>query len=223
MSEVCSHTEPFAYILIVESDETLRQSIPRSIAIPNCAVDVARDEDDAVYKALQHRPQLIIVSRHEPIEIDPLNPPLFSVASKICRRARLPRSVRIVNHSDVSVTTPALKAYLKDRDGKLVSHPDVMVPGRQCIAYFDTEESPVILKPTFFLLRPQFKDQAWRKEWFLYCSPEKTNKIQSQLIPFWLGQTHHPFSATITRSGISLCLRNKHRSNSGYTFRYLSV
>src|SRR5262245_61858841 len=152
MSEVYSHTEPFAYILIVEGDDALRQSIPRSIGIPNCAVDVARDEDEAVYKALQHRPQLIIVSRHEPIEIDPLNPPRISVASKICRRARLFRSVRLVTHSDVSVSVPVPKVYMKVSNDELKIHSEI-----DPITNFEiNEESPVILKPRFFLLRSVF-------------------------------------------------------------------
>src|SRR5215510_2687784 len=104
MSEVCSHTESFAYILVVESDETLRHSIPRSNAIQNCAIDVARDEDEAVYKALQHRPQLIIVKRHEPLNINVWSPPQPSTASLICRRAHLTTAVRLVTHSDVAVT-----------------------------------------------------------------------------------------------------------------------
>jgi|SRR5262245_49086380 len=223
MSEKNSHTESFAYILIVENDEELRQRALHTIAAPKCAVDVARDEDEAVYKALQHRPRLIIVRRHEPIEIDPLNPPRFSVASQICRRARLSRSLRLVTHSDVWVMGPATKVYLKDRHCKLVNHPDITVPGRHCIANYDTEESLVILEPTFFLLRPLFKDQDWRKEWFLYCSRENTIEVLSQLIPFWLGRTSNPLKSTTARGGISFSLRNKHRSDDGYTVRYLSV
>jgi hypothetical protein len=211
MSE--EYSESLAYILIVESDEALRHPIPRSISVPNCAVDVARDEDEAVHKALQHRPRLIIVKRHDPIEIDPMNPPIFSGASRICRRARLPRSVRLVTHSDVSVMGPATKAYLKNSNGKL----------REVADSFATEESPAILTPRFFLLRPMYKDQNWRKEWFLYCSPAKTIEVLSQLIPFWLGRTSDPLSSSITPVEISFYLRNKFRSNDGYTIRYLTV
>jgi hypothetical protein len=45
------------------------------IKAPNYAVDVARDQDKAIYKALQRRPQLIIVKVHEALDIDPKSPP----------------------------------------------------------------------------------------------------------------------------------------------------
>jgi len=47
MSQKSSRTEPFAYILIVESDKDLREAALHTIKAPNCAVDVARDSADA--------------------------------------------------------------------------------------------------------------------------------------------------------------------------------
>ena len=52
--------------MIVEPDDAVREAILRTVTAPNCAVDVARDEDEAIAKAVQHRPQLIIVKQHEP-------------------------------------------------------------------------------------------------------------------------------------------------------------
>src|SRR5262245_24391387 len=100
-----SHTsQPFAYVLIVEAKDALRALILQKVRAPNCAVDVARDEDEAVAKALQRRPQLIIVKQHTPLHLDELQPPSISTASRICRRARLSRAVRLVTHSDAAIT-----------------------------------------------------------------------------------------------------------------------
>ncbi len=158
MSKESSRTEPFAYILIVESDKDLRESAIQTIAAPNCAVDVARDEDEAVHKAMQHRPQLIIVKRHEPLDIEVSNPPFSSVASRICRRAHLTRAVRLVTHSDVSITFHGVVTIA-------CSNPQLPI-----------------------LVRPQFMGQDWRKEWYLYCRRDKTVEYLSHHIPFWLGR-----------------------------------
>ena len=92
--------QSFAYVMIVESDDAEREAILRTVKAPNCDVDVARDEDEAVAKAVQHRPQLIIVKQHEPFDLLALKQPSSSIAGRICRRAQLNRSVRLVTHSD---------------------------------------------------------------------------------------------------------------------------
>jgi hypothetical protein len=202
MSEETSRAEPFAYILIVDSDKDLRESALNKISVPNCAVDVAMDENEAVHKALQHRPRLIIIKQHEPIEIALWNPLLLSMASQICRRARLNRSVRLVTHSDVAVT----------------------VRGVHCNTNFDTAESAVILKPQIFLVKPQFKGQDWRKEWYLYCARDKTMEVLSDHIPFWLGRTSYPPSYYL-QTNLLLCgfwsfHKNNNCSPAGYALSY---
>jgi hypothetical protein len=96
-------TKSFSYVIIVEPDDLIREAILRTVTAPDCAVDVARDEDEAVAKAEQHRPQLIIVKQHEPFDIPRLKLPSSSIASRICRRAKLNRAVRLVTHSDAAI------------------------------------------------------------------------------------------------------------------------
>jgi CheY-like chemotaxis protein len=96
-------TQSFAYVMIVEPDDAIREGILRNVTAPNCAVDVARDEDEAVAKAVQHRPQLIIVKQREPLDIPALKLPSSSIASRICSRAKLNRAVRLVTHSDAAI------------------------------------------------------------------------------------------------------------------------
>ena len=96
-------TQSFAYVMIVEPDDAVREDILRTVTAPNCAVDVARNEDEAVAKAAQHRPQLIIVKQHEPFDLLSLKRPSSSIASRICRRAQLNRAVRLVTHSDTEI------------------------------------------------------------------------------------------------------------------------
>jgi hypothetical protein len=150
MSNENSGTESFAYILIVESDKDLRESALHTIKVPNCAVDVARDEDEGVYKALQHRPHLIIVKLHEALDIDPQNPPTTSRASLICRRARLSRAVRLVTHSDVAITIRS----------KVIWHPMNLLPLASQSEVGQTFSHP----EQVILFRPKFTGQAWRKE-----------------------------------------------------------
>src|SRR5215470_18851203 len=42
-----------AYITVVEADDAVRDLIQKTVRAPNCVVDLARDEDEAVAKALQ--------------------------------------------------------------------------------------------------------------------------------------------------------------------------
>ena len=104
MSDNSPAAQPFAYVLVVEPDDVVRARVLQIVHAPNCTVDTARDEDEAVAKALQYRPQLIIVKQHSPIQVDELHPPSVSIASRICRRAQLNRSVRLVTHSDSAIT-----------------------------------------------------------------------------------------------------------------------
>jgi len=97
-------TQSFAYVMIVEPDDAVREAILRTVTAPNCAVDVARDEDEAIAKAVQHRPQLIIVKQHEPYDVLALKQPSSSIASRICHRARLSRATMLVTHSDAPIT-----------------------------------------------------------------------------------------------------------------------
>jgi DNA-binding response OmpR family regulator len=63
-------------ILIVEGDDAAREFILQKIHAPNCVVEVARDEDEAVVKAAQQHPQLIIVKQHSPLQVDEKRPRL---------------------------------------------------------------------------------------------------------------------------------------------------
>jgi CheY-like chemotaxis protein len=76
MPESSPTARPFAYVIVVEADDAVRDLILQTVRAPNCAVDVARDEDEAVAKALQHRPRLIIVKQHSPLHVDQLHPQL---------------------------------------------------------------------------------------------------------------------------------------------------
>jgi CheY-like chemotaxis protein len=148
-----------AYIMIVEADDSVRDRIQKIVRAPNCALDLARDEDEAVAKALQHRPQLIIVKEHSAIHVDELHPPSVSVASRICRRARLSRSVRVVTHSDASITL------------KWHNWPSTRrIPDFLCV-----------------IARPVFDTQRWRKEWYSYSSYDVTPEFLSKHLRFWLG------------------------------------
>jgi hypothetical protein len=183
MSEKSLHAEPFAYILIVENDKALRESA-KTLTLPNCAIDVAQDEDEAVSKALQHRPQLIVVRRHEPLKVDVWNPPQRSAASLICRRAHLTTGVRLVTHSDVAVTIHLGRPFISDNKTTTIA-PSL----QQRIDYlglnrrlFSNPQQPI-------LVRPKFVSQDWRKEWYLYCSRGQTMEFLSHHIPFLLGWT----------------------------------
>jgi hypothetical protein len=158
MSEANRRLESFDYILLVEEDEEIRDSALRLIRPPNCAVDVARGAEEAVAKAIQHRPQLIIAKRHESLDIDSQNPPPHSTPSLICRRARLSRKVSLVTHSDVAMT-------FKGRPSGSYSGPKQLI-----------------------LMKPEFPNQAWRKEWYAYSSPERALTFLSFFIPLWLGR-----------------------------------
>jgi hypothetical protein len=165
MFESKQDSQPFAYIMIVEPDDAVRDSILRTVEAPNCAVDVARDVDEAVMKASQHRPQLIIVKQHDPLYVDALQPPSVSIASQICRRARLSRAVRLVTHSDASIT-------IKCRNR--LPLPETFSQPNQCI-----------------IVRPLFKTQLWRKEWYSYSAHDMVLRLVSDYLPFWLGNKQH--------------------------------
>ena len=151
-----------AYILIVEEDAALHDFILHTVRKSNYAADVARDEDEAVAKSLQHHPQLIIVKQHIPLTVDELHPPGVSIASRICRRARLNRTVRLVTHSDAAI---ALRWH---------NWPSVKT-------FSDSSFS--------IIARPVFDTQPWRKEWYSYSSSDVAVKFLSKHMQFWLGAT----------------------------------
>jgi|SRR5262245_8669899 len=150
----------FNYILIVEDDAAVRDRILQTVRAPNYVVDVARNEDEAVAKSLQHRPQLIIVKLHSPLYVDELHPPAVSIASRICRHARLNRSVRLVTDTDAAITLrwhnwPSVKT----------------VSDSHCI----------------IIARPVFDTQRWRKEWYAYSTSDVVVKFLPVHLRFWLG------------------------------------
>src|SRR5262245_4152691 len=169
MSQKSDRTESFAHILIVESDKDLRESALHTIKAPNYAVDVARDQDEAIYKALQRRPQLIIVKLHEALDIDPKSPPTASIASLICRRARLSRDIRLMTHSDVAITVRS----------KVVWYPPDLRPRWPQSEVGQTFSNP----EQVILFRPKFKDQPWRKEWYSYSGPQMAFEFLLDHIP----------------------------------------
>jgi hypothetical protein len=182
MSESKLATRPFAYVMIVEPDDAARDSILQTVEAPNCAVDVARDEDEAVMKAIQHRPQLIIVKQHESLYIDAFQPPPVSIASRICRRARLSRAVRLVTHSDFAITfklredmhyRATLNKATKITNKEMTNHHSVKIFSvpNQCV-----------------IVRPLFKTQLWRKEWYSFCPHDIALNFLSNHLPFWLGR-----------------------------------
>ena len=169
--------QPFAYILIVEDDDALRHRILQTVRVPNCAVDLARDEDEAVAKSIQHRPQLIIVKQHAPLHVDELHPPAVNIASRICRRAHLSRAVRLVTHSDAAITLrwhnwPSARTF---SDG----HCSIIA-------------------------RPVFDTQQWRKEWYAYSTSSVAVKFLSLHLRFWLGVVQPAPSLNIIRMPGSL-------------------
>jgi CheY-like chemotaxis protein len=191
MSESKLATQPFAYVLIVEPDDAVRDSILRTVEALNCAVDVARDEDEAVMKASQHRPQLIIVKQHEPLAVDLIQPPSTSIASRICCRARLSRAVSLVTHTDAAIT---FNETAKLSSMKILSHLKniylVVSSGTShCRSAFVDYE--------FIMVKPEFKTQLWRKEWYSYCAHDIALKFLSDHLPFWLGRTQIPPSGNI--------------------------
>jgi hypothetical protein len=174
--------QPFAYVLIVEADDTMRDLILQKVRAPNCAVDVARDEDEAVAKAVQHRPQLIIVKQHSPLHLDELQPPPVSIASRICRRAGLSRAMRLVTHSDASITLrwriwPSAKTFSNNhctiewmpRGHRRFATRKVAFSDNHCI-----------------IARPVFESQQWRKEWYSYSACDADLKFLSSHLRFWL-------------------------------------
>jgi CheY-like chemotaxis protein len=170
---------PFAYVIVVEADDAVRDLILQTVRAPNCAVDVARDEDEAVAKSLQHRPRLVIVKQHSPIHLDELHPPSVSIASRICRRARLSRAVRLVTHSDAAMTLkwhnwPSVRRFSDSR--------------------------------FWVIARPVFDTQPWRNEWYSYSTSDMALKFLSVHLRFWLGAAQPAPSLGIIRIPGSLPL-----------------
>jgi hypothetical protein len=174
--------QPFAYVTVVEADDAVRDLIPQRVSASNCAVDVVRDEDEAVEKARQHRPQLIIVKQHVALYVDELHPPPESVASRICRRARLSRAVRLVTHSDVALTLdwyePIVPNARRDSSIRIVSHPD-----------------------QYIIARPVFEAQHWRKEWYSYCVRNAALSFLSTHLRRWLGTQRPAPSLSVVCTG----------------------
>jgi CheY-like chemotaxis protein len=160
MSDNSPTPQPFAYVIVVEADDAVRDLVLQKVRAPNCAVDVAQDEDEAVAKALRHRPQLIIVKQHSPLRVDQLHPPSVSIASRICQRARLSRSVRLVTHSDAAIT----------------------------LRWHNWPSERTFSDSHFFIIaRPVFDTQRWRKEWYSYSTADAALKFLSDHLRFWVG------------------------------------
>jgi CheY-like chemotaxis protein len=185
MSESKQDPQPFAYVMIIEPDDTVRDSILRTVEAPNCAVDVARDEDEAVMKALQHRPQLIIVKQHEPLYVDALQPPSVSIASQICRRARLSRAVRLVTHSDTAITFKLREDTQFCAASNSATFKDAVLTFKEITEHHFMKTLSV--PNQCVIVRPIFKTQLWRKEWYSYCPHDIASKFLSDHLPFWLG------------------------------------
>jgi CheY-like chemotaxis protein len=184
MSESKPTPHTFAYVLIVEPDDAVRDSILRTVEAPNCAVDVARDEDEAVMKASQHRPQLIIVKQHEPLYLDAFQPPSVSIASSICRRARLSRAVRLVAHSDAAITFKLRDDMQFCATFNSATLSDAALTFKEITKHHFMQT--VSLPHQCVIVRPVFKTQLWRKEWYSYCTRDFALKFLSDHLPFWL-------------------------------------
>jgi hypothetical protein len=151
--------QTFAYVIVVEADDALRDLILQNLRAPNCAVDVARGADEAVNKALAYCPRLLIVKQHLSLEVDLLHLLTICIASWICCRARLSRAVRLVTHSDDAITIRGQEWPLLTFNGS-----------QFCV-----------------LARPVFENQRWRKEWYCYCTPDVTIQFFSANLRCWLG------------------------------------
>jgi CheY-like chemotaxis protein len=171
MSESSHPVQALTNILIVEGDDALRDLILQKVQAPNCVVEVARDEDEAVAKASRQRPQLIIVKQHSPLQVDELHPPAVSMASRICMRARLSQAVRLVTHSDAAITLrwhrwPSMKTFSDSF----------------CV-----------------IARPVFDTQRWRKEWYSFSPGKLAPEFLSDHLRFWLGATRPAPSLSLIR------------------------
>ena len=199
-----------AYVLIVEADDAMRDLILQKVRAPNCAVDVARDEDEAVAKAVQRRPQLIIVKQHAPLHLDELQPPAVSIASRICRRARLSRAVRLVTHSDTAITL-RWRAWPSARTFSDYYCAVEWTPmGRQ---QFPKR------KVTFFdchciSARPVFETQPWRKEWYAYSARDVALSFLSHHLRFWLDTPQPAPSLYFIRPTLTLAQLDRIRLDS---------
>jgi hypothetical protein len=145
-------------------------------------VEVARDEDEAVAIAVERHPRLIIVKQHSPLYLDELQPPPVSIASRICRRARLSRAVRLVTHSDAAITLrwhiwPSARTFSNNhcaiewtpKDRQRSATRKVIFSDNHCIS-----------------ARPVFESQQWRKEWYSYSACDIALKFLSEHLRFWL-------------------------------------
>jgi len=182
MPDSSHNTQPFANVLIVEADDAMRGLILQKVQAPNCAVDVARDEDEAVAKALQRRPRLIIVKQHSPLQLDELQPPPVSIASRICRRARLSRAVRLVTHSDAAITLkwriwPSARTFSDDHCTIEWTPIGRQRSSTRKVTFYDNH---------CISARPVFESQQWRKEWYSYSACDITLKFLSGHLRFWL-------------------------------------
>jgi hypothetical protein len=143
---------------------------------------VARDEFEAVAMAVQRRPRLIIVKQHSHLHLDELQPPPVSIASRICRRARLSRAVRLVTHSDAAITLrwriwPSARTFSNNhctiewepRDRQRSTTRKVTITDNHCVS-----------------ARPVFESQQWRKELYSYSACDVTLKFLSDHLRFWL-------------------------------------
>ena len=161
MSESSHTVQALTNILIVEGDDALRELVLQKVQAPNRVVEVARDEDEAVAKALQQRPQLVIVKQHSPLQVDEKRPPSVSIASRICRRARLSRNVRLVTHSDASIT----------------------------LRWHQWPSTQTFSDSFCVIARPVFDAQRWRKEWYSFSPSEMSPEFLSRHLRFWLEVT----------------------------------
>jgi CheY-like chemotaxis protein len=90
-------------ILVVERAEEVRYSVQQLIEAMGFDTVSARDEDEAVELAKQTSPELIIVNQHEPVSVvvGQKNP---SLADRIRVRAGVGSNVKLLTHSDASIT-----------------------------------------------------------------------------------------------------------------------
>jgi CheY-like chemotaxis protein len=136
--------KPMATILVVEDVGRVRDSARQLIEEMGYHATSASTENEAVERAKQNCPDLLIVNQHEPVSLDMARQD-STLASRIGERARLRDDVMMVTHTDAALI--------------------VKEEGRQAVTYDDRHG----LK--FFV--PRRADPRWRNECFAYSGERR--------------------------------------------------
>ena len=140
--------KPTATILVVEDVEKVRDSARQIIEEMGYHAASAGNEDEAVARAKQQCPDLLIVNQHEPVRLEVAHQHP-TVASRVSERAQLSADVLMVTHTDVALT--------------------VKEPDRQTVTYNDKHGLKSFV--------PRRGDPQWRNECFAYSGERRYLKL----------------------------------------------